>query len=350
MPKDNENIRLPFTGPIEPSEPQGFAPDQMIRCEECLRANPPTRVACLYCSAPLPITESAARLRKPVLRPPEKHQPAYSSILLPFDSLLALEVVSEAADLLKLTVENLQRIIAEKVPLPVACTASRQEAELVFNRLRDLGLETITLSDDQSGASEISVKRIKSMSFDDRVVTLHQSGTKDQTEICWDDVVLLVTGRLFVRRVEIQERKTSRAENEIVQSSEFSTDEAVIDFYAATHSQTWRVNANGFDFSCLGSNKSLIANENISRLQQLIAANSPQATSDDSYKRVRRTLDLVWVPQQETQSSGWRRERPGKLSVGLATRNSNESQFTRYSRMLRYLQLHLSLCAGNSNV
>ena len=83
MPKDNENIRLPLSGPIEPSEPQGFAPDQMIRCDECLRANPPTRVACMYCSAPLPVTEDSARLRKPVLRPPDKYQTAYSSILLP---------------------------------------------------------------------------------------------------------------------------------------------------------------------------------------------------------------------------------------------------------------------------
>jgi hypothetical protein len=158
-----------------------------------------------------------------------------------------------------------------------------------------------------------------------------------------------VTGRLFVKRVEIQERKTRRAENEIVQSSEFSSDEAVIDFYTATHSQTWRINANGFDFSCLGSNKSLIANENISRLQQLIAASAPHATFDDSYKRLRRTLDLVWSSQQETQSSGWRRERPGKLSVGLATINSNESQFTRYSRMRRYFQLHPSVVIGNAD-
>ena len=84
----------------------------MIRCDECLRANPPTRVACPACSAPLPMTEAAARLRKPVLKPPEKHQAAYSNILLPSDSELPAEVVAEAADLLKLSAENLQRIIA----------------------------------------------------------------------------------------------------------------------------------------------------------------------------------------------------------------------------------------------
>ena len=339
MPKDNENIRLPFTGPLEPSEPQGFAPDQMIRCDECLRANPPTRVACFYCSAPLPQTESSLRLRKPILKPPEKHQPAYSNILLP--TTPEPDAVAEAAELLRLSADDLRRIIAEKVPLPVACTASREEAELVLNRLRDIGLQTTMLSDDELG--ETSVKRIKSMSIDGDVVTVQQAGTRDQTEVRWTDMVLVVTGRLFVKRIEIQERKTRRAENDIVHSSEFSTDEAVIDFYTSTDPPTWRVSANGFDFSCLGADKSLIANENISRLQRLIVAKAPHAIVDDSYKNLRRTLDLVWGSQQETQSSGWRRDAPGRLSVGVATTVSNETQFTRYSRLRRYFHLQPSV-------
>jgi hypothetical protein len=269
---------------------------------------------------------------------------------LPIDSALPAETLTEIAELLKLNAENLQRIIDTKLPLPVACTANREEATLVFSRLRDLGLQTITLSDDELGASEMSVKRIKSMSFEDRLLILQQAGTKDQVEVEWDDMVLLVTGRLFVRRVEIQERKTGRAENEIVQSSEFFLDNAVIDFYTTAHSQTWRINANGFDFSCLGSKKTLIANENITRLLDLLVSNSPNAIVDTLYKELRHTLDLVWGSQPETQSSGWRRERPGKLSVGLATTNSNESQFTRYSRMRRYFQRHPQIRIGNANV
>jgi hypothetical protein len=286
------------------------------------------------------MTEESARLRKPVLRPPQKHQTAFNNILLPTNSELTDETVTEAAELLKLSAENLKRIIAEKVPLPVACTASREEAELVFNRLRDVGLETIVLGDDELGASETSVKRIKSVTVNDEYAILQQAGTRDQTEVRWQDIVLIVTGRLFVKRVEMQERKTRRSENEIVQSSEFSSDEALIDFYTLTQPQTWRVNANGFDFSCLGNQKTLIANENISRLQQFIAANAPHAKVDDSYKKLRQILDLVWTAQQETQSSGWRRERPGKLSVGVATINSNEVQFTRYSRLRRYFCLN----------
>ena len=87
--------------------------------------------------------------------------------------------------------------------------------------------------------------------------------------------------------------------------------------------------------------KALIANENIGKLQRLIIAKAVNANVDDSYHRVRSILELAWGAQAETQSSGWRRERPGKLSVGMATTKSNESQFTRYSRLRNYLnRLH----------
>jgi len=111
----------------------------------------------------------------------------------------------------------------------------------------------------------------------------------------------------------------------------------VIDFYTATHSSTWRVGGSGFDFSCLGREKALVVNQNMSKLLDLITAKSLNAKVDDSYARVRNLLELAWTTQPVTQSSGWRRERPGKLSVGVSTTRSNEVQFTRYSRLRYYL-------------
>lgn len=332
MPKDNENI--PFLGPIEPTEPQGFSAEQMIRCEECLRANPPTRVTCLYCVAPLPLTESSARLRKPVLRPPEKHQLGYNNILLPQDQVLTSDVITEAAELLKLATENLEEIIAQNLPLPVARTASREEAGLVLLRLQDIGLHCLTLSDDDLGVN--LVKRVKSMSFDNDALTISQAGAGEQTTIPWADIKLILPGRLFEARFEIKERMTRKPEKEILDTSEFFKDEAIVDFYDATHPFTWRVNAAAFDFSCLGRDKALVVNENIRKLQLLIVSRSVNAQVDESYQRMRNLLELAWSTQPETQSSGWRRERPGKLSVGMATTRSNESQFTRYSRLRFY--------------
>jgi hypothetical protein len=333
LPKDNENI--PFLGPVEPSEPQGFSAEQMIRCEECLRANPPTRVSCLYCVAPLPLTETSARLIKPVLRQPEKHQLGYNNILLPHDQAVADEVVADAAALLKLSADNLRACLSERVHLPVTYTASRVEAELVTDRLRELGLDCVTVSDDELGDS---VRRVRSMAFDDVSLTINQAGAAEQIRVAWSDIVLIVTGRLFETRVEITERMTRKPENEILDTSEFFRDEFVIDFYTTIHSSTWRIGGSGFDFSCLGRDKALVVNENMGKLLGLMTERSRNAKVDDSYARVRNLLELAWTTQPETQSSGWRRERPGKLSVGVSTTRSNEIQFTRYSR-LRY---HLS--------
>jgi hypothetical protein len=338
LPKDNENI--PFLGPVEPSEPQGFSAEQMIRCEECLRANPPTRASCLYCVAPLPLTETSARLIKPVLRPPEKHQLGYNNILLPDDQAVADSVIAGAAALLKLSAENVRQVMSQNVPLPVARTASREESELVTERLRDLGLQCLTVSDDdlELSFSENPVRRVRSMMFDDVSLIIQQAGAAERTKVSWSDIRLILMGRLFETRLEITERMTRKTENEIIDTSEFFRDEDVIDFYTAEQSSTWRIGANGFDFSCLGREKALVVNENLGKLRALIIEKSANAQVDDSYARVRNLLELAWTTQPETQSSGWRRERPGKLSVGVSTIRSNETQFTRYSRLRYYLK------------
>ncbi len=333
MPKDNENIRLPLLGPTEPSEPQGFAPDQMIRCEECLRANPPTRINCLYCSVPLPLTEASARLRKPVLRPPEKHQLGYNTILLPQRANVCEEAIGAAATLLKLKDEDLRRILNENLALPLARTASREESALIFERLGELGFRAVNIADDDLGTA---IRRVKSIRFDAAELVFNP-GAKDEFKCAWSEIVLIVPARLVRKRVELKEVKTRRAENQILDAREFFSDEVVIDLYASTSWETWRVSANGFDYSCLGAEKSLLATENIAKLDRLIRAKAGKAQVNDSYARLRSMLDLVWGPQQETKSSGWKRERPGKLSIGIATINSNEDQFTRYSRLLRYL-------------
>lgn len=330
MPKNNENIRLPLLGPVEPSEPQGFTPEQMITCDECLRANPPTRLNCMYCSVPLPMTESSARLRKPILRRPEKHQLGYNTIYLPCGQDFSAEAIVEAAALLKLKEPELKRILAEGVPLPLARTASREEAALILDRLQALGFRVVTLVD------EGTIKRVKSMAFDETELVINPQAN-DAVVVPWSNIMLLLPARIIEKRVEVKEVKSRRAENEILDASEFFSDETVLDIYLSTHSETWRVSSSGFDFSCLGSEKALVANENMTRLQRRLVSQATNARFDDSYNRLRPVLNLVWEPEQETKSSGWRRERPGKLSLGMATINSNESQFTRYSRLVYYV-------------
>ncbi|HEY0728983.1 MAG TPA: hypothetical protein VGD38_12985, partial [Pyrinomonadaceae bacterium] len=99
----------------------------------------------MYCSVPLPLTESSARLRKPILRRLEKHQLGYNTIYLPSAQEFSAEAIGEAAALLKLKEPELKRILAEGVPLPLARTASREEAELIVDRLQGLGVRIVML-------------------------------------------------------------------------------------------------------------------------------------------------------------------------------------------------------------
>ena len=341
MSKDNETIHLALDGPLPPEEPQGFAPDQMITCDECLRANPPTRMSCLYCSAALALTESSSKLRRPSLRQPEKHEPGFNCIFIPQNrqafSQLSLE---EASRLLKLSNESLECIIDKNVPMPLARTASREESQLVVERLKELGVDSLTLTDQELGLEQKFLIRPRSLQIEEGSFSLNYSGGTNIVSIDWTDLCLIVSGRLVLKSVEVKESKSRGSENELLETSQFSSDEAVFDLYSFSQPHTWRVGANSFDFSCLQDRKTLIAGDNLNRLRELLISKANNIKVDDSFNSLSVVLQPVWPAEQATHSTGWRRERPGKFSIGATTLNSNETQFTRYSRLRRYFLLH----------
>jgi len=152
-------------------------------------------------------------------------------------------------------------------------------------------------------------------------------------KIVWSSLLLAVVGRLVVKRVELREQNTARAENRILDANEFFTDESTVEFYVRGLVAPYRISANSFDFSCLGERKSYVAGENLRALIDLFRERAPQLECDDSYHSVRKALEAVWPSQRQHESGGWRRDRPGKYSIGSATELSNESQFSRYARL-----------------
>ena len=57
----------------------------------------------------------------------------------------------------------------------------------------------------------------------------------------------------------------------------------MIDFYTLDQATPYRIAANGFDFSCLGESKRLVAGENLVALLELFRDQAPQLAIDDSY-------------------------------------------------------------------
>ena len=309
----------------------------MVRCEDCLRANPPTRVNCLYCAAVLPLNENTINLQKPALRPLEKWERGYNNILLPPTANLSEAALAEAADALRLATSDLSRILSLGTPLPLARAATNDETSLVQFRLKRLEINTLIVSDAELGLDETGPIKVRAIGIDDAGCWVYQTPEMPAVKVSWSNIVFLVTGRLIVRRVELKEQKGSRAENSILDASEFFTDESVIDLYTSEQAAPYRIAANSFDFSCLENKKSLMAGENISALVNLFRDYAPHAAFDDSYNSVRKALEAVWPSEQQNETRGWRRERPGKYSIGSVNETSNESQFSRYSRLRYYL-------------
>lgn len=339
LPKDYENINLPDFGPLNPSEPAGFAPEQMVRCERCNRVNPPTRVSCIYCGAAFAFKEENILQQRPSLRPLEKWEQGYSNILLPnVSNRLDTKTQEGAAGFLKLSGDDLKRIFESGLRLPLARGATIEEAQLIERRLRDLGISTLIVSDEELGMEEVTPLRVRAAEFAEDALLVFQIAASEGVRLEWSSIKLLVQGRLITKSVEVTERKSARQEHELLAASETYTDESVLDVYSDKLNFNLRIAANSFDFSCLRECKALIVKENFATLLQVFGQRAPQAFSDDSYRLMRSALEPVWSSERQTVSRGWRRERPGKITIGAVTATSNEAQFMRYSRLLNYLR------------
>jgi hypothetical protein len=340
---DKRDFPFDLPGDFAPlkSEPRGYTAEQMTACEECLRANPPTRMNCLYCAAPLPSTEATEAFRRPELKPVEEHAQGFSVVALSASADAAIE---EAAELLRREAGALREALAAGSALPLARVASGAEAELIARRLGAHGVAAEVLSDEALGGVQSSPVRVRKVEFGEGALEGWAVGQSEPLKMAWDDVVLYVAGRIYRRRAEVEERPgVLKRGVEVADTRETFADEAVLDIFAsqsspdgATH---WRIAADGFDYSCLGARKSLLARENFVALGEALRRRATRARFDETYARVRRHVEAAWPASERTASGGLRRERPGKFNFEAVTVATNEAQFTRYARLLYRFEL-----------
>lgn len=324
-----------------------FAPEQMVACEECLRANAPTRMACLYCGAALPRTEQSATLRRPTLKRLEEWEQGFNVVTLPRAAgALTSEAAEEAASLLRLDVGGLKEIVLAGRAMPLARAASADEAWLVVERLRDLGLGTEVFPDEVLARKP---QRVRALEFEEEALVCRVGPESEPQRVAWSEVVLLVTGLVVSRRVEVSERKRGLGtRTETVGTRELVSDEAVLDLYTSfvdEHEANgaggagFRILAGGFDYSCLGEGKGLLVAENFNALVAALRERAPSAVYDEDYGQLRPLLSDVWPSVERTESLGLRRERAGRFNTEAVTTVSNETQFTRYARLRHLLVL-----------
>lgn len=324
-----------------------FAPEQMVACEECLRANAPTRMTCLYCGAALPRTKQSAALWRPTMKKLEEWEHGFNVVTLPRAAgALTSDAAEEAASLLRLNVGGLKEIVLAGRAMPLARAASADEAWLAVERLRELGLSTEVFPDDVLAQKPV---RVRAFEFEEEALVCRTGPEAEPRRVQWSEVVLLVKGRIVSRRVEVAERKQGLGgRSQTVETRELTSDEAVLDLYTSFVDEHeaqsaggvgFRVMSGGFDYSCLGAGKGLIAAENFNALVAALRERAPSAAYDEEYARLRPLLSDVWPSVERTESLGLRRERVGRFNTEAVTTVSNDTQFTRYARLRHLLVL-----------
>ena len=294
----------------------------------------------MYCGRALPLNSAAYDLKKPDLRPLENWEQGYNNILKSLTATnLSDDAEAAAADLLKLDKTVLARLISSNHCLPVARAATRDESTLVQTRLSALGIDTEIIADVNLAESGAPF-RVRAVDLNDASLKLYERHGAQPVEISWDQISLLVVGRLTIQRVESREESARRKENRILDASEFFSDETIFDFYTADR-RPFRIMSKSFDFSCLGARKGLVAEENMSRLLDLFKEKARHATWDEAYNSLSKTLEAIWPLERSEQSAGWRRDRPGKLTKGNVSQSSNERQFQKYSSLRHLLRLRV---------
>ena len=250
---------------------------------------------------------------------------------------LAEASLAGAAALLRLKVPELSRILGFGQPVPLSRVATSEEAALIGEGLRRFGIDTLTITHAELHLA-VTAKKIRALEVSDDAITAIPTSGGEKVTVSWDDITLVVAGRLILNRQETEERKR-RGRKQTVAARQLSSDESVLDLYAGSDEGSWRINSNNFDFSCLGSAKAMTTFENFAALIRLLGERATKAQVDDSYNQARPALATVWPVEQQTRKGEWRRSGAGKLNVATVTTTDNEAQFTRYSRLRHCLRL-----------
>jgi hypothetical protein len=311
----------------------------MITCEECLRANPPTRANCLYCGAQLSPGEyeSEQQTTPEPVKEPDSISPGFHVVLVPGPAKSPAEVsITEIAALLQLQPNVVESAIELNRPVPLLRAATFDEGTALADRLRGLGVE-VTVLPEEDLELDVPTKRIRSLELSDEGLTANLT-IGGPVSISWSELRLMVAGRLLINRRESEERQSRGGRSKPVDSREFFSDEPVVDLYRKSDAVGFRISVNSFDFSCLGNRKAMTAFENLATLINLVKTRAPAIEFDDSYRNLRTVLNNVWPLEPQTRKGEWRRSGLGKVDVSTITSIENENQFNTYSRLRQQIK------------
>ncbi len=308
-----------------------FSPEQLVACPKCARSNSANRASCLYCGEVLASITDNAESTLFAFRRLEVWEPGINLIVRPGSEVRREKEIESVAKLLSFSSVDLAALLNLKRPMPLARFENASVAENAVTLLSSFGIETLTVDDEALNIDHPPV-RLRKCDFDDERISFvdFNSGETYKTKLV--DVRLLVTGRIVESRRD-ETTKRSRGKSKVLTESETGTEFEVVDLYLKNDNRGFRIQTNGFDFSCLGSEMGILAGENIRKLADEIHRRAPDSMMIEDYGSIREYLDLVWEPEARKDVHGLQIAGFGKREFGSSVTVSNLSQFNRFSRM-----------------
>jgi hypothetical protein len=323
----------PSFDPRIQSENIAFDPSAMVKCGGCGRMNPPNRLKCIYCAKVLALSQPSSTAIKLTLRKLELWEKGFNLVVR---EQMARPQVLEAAKFLSIESDNVEAVLEAGVPLPIARVESEAEAKLVQDGLAACGIGCSIVGDDELDAERLPV-RLSGLEFvGDRCVPT-DFNTGERAAVPLVELSLIVPGIVTIERVDSLEKKRRGGKTKLIDETATASDEMLLDLYTRHSRIGYRINLTGFDFSCLGDDKGLLAGENMRLLIVHLIRLLPNARLINDYTTIRHTLDRVWEIGSRKDSQGLQRSGFGKVEFGSTASRSNLYQFTKFSR----LQWHL---------
>jgi hypothetical protein len=204
-------------------------------------------------------------------------------------------------------------------------------------------IDALIISDEelQVATPNPRIKQLQIM--DGQTLTIRgENQLKAIQTLATNEILLITEGKIRYRQQHATEQNKgfAKMEREITAATEYVDEQAVLDVYTSALSTSFRVRADAFDYSGLGSKMKLTTTENFRMLVTTLMGLARSAVYDANFKQCSKLLEVVWPTTARSESGGIRRAQmlaTGKIATRSVIHFDNEMQFNRYSRLLYHL-------------
>jgi hypothetical protein len=322
----------------------------------------------MYCGEELPITDSlkkdlslqAAKARE---RDPSAQLDPLSQMTTQFhQSLAGFNVVllnvsedrkNQASEIVATlgfhTATETRPLLNLSRPVAIARYQSEAEAKIAENQLLSSQLPALIVRDEdlQADKPNRQVRKFVVSVTNGTTLAFTLNGLDEEVTINASDIILIVEGRIrFYESDATEENKSfGKTVREVTEAIEYVNEQNVIDIYTRLPEKSFRIRAESFDYSGLGTKMKLTALENLRVLQNLLREIAKNAIYDTDFKQSTKFLEAIWPYSQRQQSWGLKRNKmlgTGKVATRSVHYKDNELQFNRYSKLHYNLLLKTS--------